>query len=152
MEQIIRCNALSERHIYSGLSVWILFHTRCLSSEALSSESWQFVALFPGNHRNQFYFLFRHSHLLHSHLQVRTSFEGWSRCCQHGINCSCLIYREIKATSKEVAHRGADPSNQESNIEKRITRIIITDFLCWMPICIIAFLAFRGLLIDLYFY
>ena len=50
-----------------------------------------------------------------------------------------LIY--IRLTNKRPINAAStvDLQNQEAEMQKRIARIIITDFACWMPICIIAF-------------
>ena len=36
-------------------------------------------------------------------------------------------------------------SKRESKIQKRIARIIATDFCCWIPICVMAYMAFSGI-------
>ena len=36
----------------------------------------------------------------------------------------------------------------DSRLQKRISRIIIIDFLCWIPICIIAFVKLSGIYVD----
>ena len=33
-------------------------------------------------------------------------------------------------------------------MQRRISRIIITDFLCWIPICIIAFVKLSGIYVN----
>ena len=36
----------------------------------------------------------------------------------------------------------------DSRLQRRILRIIVTDFLCWIPICIIAFVKLSGIYVD----
>ena len=56
-----------------------------------------------------------------------------------------LIY--IRSTKKRPVNAAStvDLQKREAKIQKRIAVIIITDFACWLPICIMAFVAFLGL-------
>ena len=48
-----------------------------------------------------------------------------------------IIY---KHSTSSAANLGANrPNNQAVTMQKRITRIIATDFCCWIPICVMAF-------------
>ena len=48
-----------------------------------------------------------------------------------------IIYKHSTSSS---AHLGTSrPNNQSSTMQKRIARIIVTDFCCWIPICVMAF-------------
>ena len=51
--------------------------------------------------------------------------------------CYFIIYKY--ATSSSANLRSSRPENQSSNMQKRIARIIATDFCCWIPICILAY-------------
>ena len=56
-----------------------------------------------------------------------------------------LIY--IRSTKKRPINAAStiDLQKQEAKMQKRIARIIITDFACWVPICIMAFVTFSKL-------
>ena len=48
-----------------------------------------------------------------------------------------IIYKQSTSSSANV---GANrPNNQTTTMQKRIARIIATDFCCWIPICVMAF-------------
>ena len=48
-----------------------------------------------------------------------------------------LIFRHSSKSSAEVRNSKSD--KQAAKIQKRVTRIVATDFLCWIPICIMAY-------------
>ena len=48
---------------------------------------------------------------------------------------------KIKARNNQIA-------KQEATMQRRIARIIFTDFLCWIPICIMVYLKINGVTID----
>ena len=53
-----------------------------------------------------------------------------------------LIYRHSTKNDNQIE---SDYRNKENNrLQRRISRIIISDFLCWIPICIMAFVNFSG--------
>ena len=48
-----------------------------------------------------------------------------------------IIYKHSTASSANLgSHR---PNNQAAKMQKRIARIIATDFCCWIPICVMAY-------------
>ena len=48
-----------------------------------------------------------------------------------------IIYKHSTASSANLgSHR---PNNQAATMQKRIARIIATDFCCWIPICVMAY-------------
>ena len=49
-----------------------------------------------------------------------------------------IIYKHSTSSSADLGTNR--PNNQASTMQKRIARIIATDFCCWIPICIMAFL------------
>ena len=51
--------------------------------------------------------------------------------------CYFLIYKYTVASSANL--RSSRSEDQSSNMQKRIARIIATDFCCWIPICILAY-------------
>ena len=55
-----------------------------------------------------------------------------------------LIY--IRSTKKRPINAAStiDLRKREAEMQKRIARIIITDFACWVPICIMAFVTFSS--------
>ena len=52
--------------------------------------------------------------------------------------CYSLIYRRSTKFSEEVHNNRSE--EQAARMQKRIARIIATDFCCWIPICIMAYL------------
>ena len=48
-----------------------------------------------------------------------------------------LIFRHSSKSSAEVRNSKSD--EQAAKMQKRITRIVATDFFCWIPICIMAY-------------
>ena len=53
----------------------------------------------------------------------------------------------IKAGKQRVI-KNNQREKQQSRMQRRISRIIITDFLCWIPICIMAFVKLSGFHVD----
>ena len=53
----------------------------------------------------------------------------------------------IKA-KKQLVIKNNQREKQQLRMQKRISRIIITDFLCWIPICIMAFVKLNGFPVD----
>ena len=54
----------------------------------------------------------------------------------------------IKAKENKLGIRKNQREKQQSRMQKRISRIIITDFLCWIPICIMGFVKLSGFYVD----
>ena len=54
----------------------------------------------------------------------------------------------IKAKENKLGIRNNQREKQQSRMQRRISRIIITDFLCWIPICIMAFIKLSGFYVD----
>ena len=54
----------------------------------------------------------------------------------------------MKAKENKLKIRNNQRKKQQSRMQKRISRIIITDFLCWIPICIMAFVKLSGFHVD----
>ena len=54
----------------------------------------------------------------------------------------------IKAKENKLGIRNNQRDKQQSRMQRRISRIIITDFLCWIPICIMAFVKLSGFYVD----
>ena len=54
----------------------------------------------------------------------------------------------IKSKKTKIATRNNQREKQQSRMQRRISRIIITDFLCWIPICIMAFVKLSGFYLD----
>ena len=54
----------------------------------------------------------------------------------------------IKANKNKCEIKSKQREKQQSIMQRRISRIIITDFLCWIPICIIAFVNLSGIYVD----
>ena len=48
-----------------------------------------------------------------------------------------IIYKHSTASSTNL--RTSRPNNQATKMQKRIARIIATDFCCWIPICVMAY-------------
>ena len=48
-----------------------------------------------------------------------------------------IIYKHSTSSSASLGTNS--PNNQAATMQKRITRIIATDFCCWIPICVMAF-------------
>ena len=57
-----------------------------------------------------------------------------------------LIYKRLTSKRPINAAVAVDLQIREAELQKRIARIVITDFACWVPICIMAYVAFSGLL------
>ena len=53
-----------------------------------------------------------------------------------------------KAKENKLGIRNNQTKKQQLKMQRRISRIIITDFLCWIPICITAFLKLSGFHVD----
>ena len=54
----------------------------------------------------------------------------------------------IKAKENRLEIKTNKREKQQSRMQRRISRIIITDFLCWIPICIIAFVKLSGVYVN----
>ena len=54
----------------------------------------------------------------------------------------------IKAKENKLGIRNNQREKRQSRMQRRISRIIITDFLCWIPICIMAFIKLSGYHVD----
>ena len=54
------------------------------------------------------------------------------------------IYRHSTKSRPGNASKRVNVSNREASMRRRIVTIIVTDFACWMPICVIAFIKFGG--------
>ena len=54
----------------------------------------------------------------------------------------------IKAKKTKPKIRSNQRDKQQSKMQRRISRIIITDFLCWIPICVMAFVKLSGFHVD----
>ena len=57
-----------------------------------------------------------------------------------------LIYRHSTKNDNEIGNNQRNIENKR--MQRRISRIIITDFICWIPICIMAFIKFIGVYVD----
>ena len=58
------------------------------------------------------------------------------------------IYMFIRSTKNQLKIRNNQIEKTRSKMQGRISRIIITDFLCWIPICIMAYVKFSGFYVD----
>ncbi|KXJ25097.1 G-protein coupled receptor GRL101 [Exaiptasia diaphana] len=56
------------------------------------------------------------------------------------------ILRTVQRSANAV--RGSTSLKRESSLAKRVVFIILTDFLCWMPVIIISFLSITGIYSD----
>ena len=54
----------------------------------------------------------------------------------------------IKSNKNKLEIKTSQREKEQSRMQRRISRIIITDFLCWIPICIMAFVKFSGFYVD----
>ena len=54
----------------------------------------------------------------------------------------------IKSKENKLEIRNNRREKQQSRMQRRISRIIITDFLCWIPICIMAYVKLSGFYVD----
>ena len=59
-----------------------------------------------------------------------------------------LIYVRSSKSQLENRNRNRKQNQTTTNMQKRISRIIITDFLCWIPICIMAYVKLSGYYVD----
>ena len=57
-----------------------------------------------------------------------------------------VIY--ILSTKRKYEKSNQQRQKKNATTQKRICRIIISDFLCWIPICITAFVKFSGVYVD----
>ena len=57
-----------------------------------------------------------------------------------------IAYR--KSFESQIKIESVLRDKNRSTMQRRISRIIITDFLCWIPICIMAFVKFSGVYVD----
>jgi len=56
-----------------------------------------------------------------------------------------LLYK--KATGADISTSARNDENQE--MQKRISRLLLTDFFCWIPVCIMAYLSVAGVSLPL---
>ena len=54
----------------------------------------------------------------------------------------------IKVKENKLEIKSSQREKQQFRMQRRISRIIITDFLCWIPICIMAFVKLSGFHVD----
>ena len=57
----------------------------------------------------------------------------------------CML---TKAKKTKIEVKNIQRNKQQSRMQRRISRIIITDFLCWIPICITAFVKLSGFYVN----
>ena len=57
-----------------------------------------------------------------------------------------LIYRHSTKNDNEIGNNQRNTENKR--MQRRISRIIITDFMCWIPICIMTFVKLSGIYVD----
>ena len=53
-----------------------------------------------------------------------------------------------KSFESQIKIKDVQRGTNRSTMQRRILRIIITDFLCWIPICIMAFMNFSGISVN----
>ena len=53
-----------------------------------------------------------------------------------------------KSFESQIKIESVHRDKNRSTMQRRISRIIITDFLCWIPICIMAFVKLSGVYVD----
>ena len=59
--------------------------------------------------------------------------------------CSIYLYFETSRRSQKLGHNTQQRlSQQESKMQKRIATLIGTDFVCWIPICIMSYVRVSG--------
>ena len=58
------------------------------------------------------------------------------------------IFMFIRSSKNKLKTKNNQREKQQSRKRRRISRIIITDFLCWIPICIMAFVKLSGFYVD----
>ena len=58
------------------------------------------------------------------------------------------IFVFIKSSKSQIKIKTKLRKKNKSTMQRRISRIIITDCLCWIPICIIAFMKLSGIYVD----
>ena len=64
----------------------------------------------------------------------------------------CLSYLVIyKLTSNRPVGK-AMIQKQNDKMQKRIARLLVTDFVCWIPLCIVAYITYTGIRLDNYVY
>ena len=54
------------------------------------------------------------------------------------------VYLRSRMQTKKMQRSSTTPSKQVSRLQKRIARIIATDFVCWIPICIMSYINISG--------
>ncbi|XP_039249356.2 uncharacterized protein LOC120327042 isoform X1 [Styela clava] len=54
-----------------------------------------------------------------------------------------IIY--VKATRSNALASSTASSTRAASMQKKVTRIVVTDFLCWMPVCLMALLQLFGI-------
>ena len=54
----------------------------------------------------------------------------------------------IKSNKNKLEIKTSQREKEQSRMQRRISRIIITDFLCWIPICVMAFVKLSGFYVD----
>ena len=54
----------------------------------------------------------------------------------------------IKSKNNTIETETNQREKEQSRIQRRISRIIITNFLCWIPICVMAFVKLSGFYVD----
>ena len=63
-----------------------------------------------------------------------------------------LVYCKSKKRSNMLQKNKKKQEQKEVKMQQRIARIIITDFLCWIPICIMSYIRFGGIEIPFVVY
>ena len=67
------------------------------------------------------------------------------------LNFLCFFFIAISYTCKNVNKlkiKASQRDKEQSRMQRRVSRIVITGFLCWIPICIIAFVKLSGFYVD----
>ena len=67
------------------------------------------------------------------------------------LNFLCFFFIAISYICKnlnKLKMKTSQRDKEQSRMQRRVSRIIITGFLCWIPICIIAFVKLSGFCVD----
>ena len=71
------------------------------------------------------------------------------------VNFLAFVYTAVgyvivfkKSFQNQIKIKNVDRGKNRSTMQRRISRIIITDFLCWIPICIMAFVKLSGIYVN----
>ena len=56
-----------------------------------------------------------------------------------------VVYYKSTTRNKLLGKSSKQSTDKEAKMQRRIARIILTDFFCWIPICVMTYISLNGI-------